>query len=199
MTKNYTEEEINQLVTEYRPLVGAVIRKKMLYNLADYDDVFQTGLIGLWMGLKAFDYDQTGTKLSTFLFTTIYRKINGDYRTAMRHQPFERKIDSIEKLIERTGNPSAIDTFYFMEDVEVNNIDHLLYTESIEYFKNLKDKTLSNMVLRYYQDGLNYVEIAEEFGLTRQNTTMRINNAVKRYRKYLVKSGVFTKNELGFN
>ena len=199
MTKNYTELELNQLINEYRPLVGAVIRKKGLYNLADYEDVFQTGLIGLWMGLKAFDYDQTETKLSTFLFTTIYRKINGDYRTTMRHQPFDRKVDSIEKLVERTGNPSAVDTLYFMKDIEIDNIDRILYMEAIEHFKNLQDKSLSQMVLRYYYDGFNYVEIAEELGLTRQNTTMRISNAVKHYRQYLVKSGVFTKDELGFN
>jgi RNA polymerase sigma factor (sigma-70 family) len=191
MKKQYTEQEINELIEKHKPLVGALIKKKKYWMLDDYDDVFQLGMIGLWNGIVAYD-DEMGVKLSTFLYMTAERNILNTYKFRKNFNELNNHTifyDSFDQSCEEMGTDDKIgllDVGHY-EPIDVSR--HIVYEKVISDLKNERDEKLRDMVYMYYVDELGYQEIASKLHCSRQNVLIRISRWIERYRKQLIESG----------
>ena len=55
-------------------LVNKVIMDKIIYNIADYDDLFQVGCVGLIVAVNTFD-ESKNVKFSTYAYKVIHMEI----------------------------------------------------------------------------------------------------------------------------
>jgi RNA polymerase sigma factor (sigma-70 family) len=191
MKKQYTEQEINDLIEQHKPIVGALIKKKKYWMLDDYDDVFQLGMIGLWNGIVAYD-DEMGVKLSTFLYMTAERNILNTYKYRKKINALDNATihyDSFDQNCNEMTTDEKIGMLWSGSYEPVNVLNHIIYEKVISDLKNEKDEKLKEMVWMYYVDELGYQEIASKLHCSRQNVNIRISRWLNRYRKYLIKSG----------
>ena len=72
------KNSIDELFYNHVYLVDCIVRK-MKYDLMEYDDIYQSGLMGLYEACKHFDKEK-GVKFSTF--ATYY--VIGEIKRQMR-------------------------------------------------------------------------------------------------------------------
>jgi RNA polymerase sigma factor (sigma-70 family) len=188
-----TEQQINDLIEEYKPIVGGVIKKYKYFYLDDYDDVFQHGLIGLWYGITHYD-DSKNTKLSTFLHTSVHSRISDVYKSTKKRREIENATVSYDGFVSNTSTDemdvdSQIGVIVSSHVNPSNILDKIIYEKVVSDISKESDDKLRRMVLMYYVHQMGYQEIANILGCTRQNIESRIKTYIKKYRITLNKNG----------
>ena len=86
--KNHNEDAMEQLMREFKPKVIAISREYFLIG-ADFDDLIQEGMIGLYKAIRVYD-ETKNHNFSAFASLCIHRQIQNAVKNANRkkNNPF---------------------------------------------------------------------------------------------------------------
>lgn len=170
MEQNSNEKHVDQILTEYKPLVASIARRYFLIG-GELDDLVQEGMIGLFKAVESFDKTKDAS-FKTFATLCVTRQIQSAIRkaTSEKNQVFLELFD--EKMeIDQPSNK---------ENPETNFISQQKYNYINKEIAQKLSK-LEQTVLREYLLGLSYDEIAKKLNLQKKS----VDNALGRIRTKL--------------
>lgn len=168
--KNGDELSLEILMDNYKNLVAKIARRFFIIG-ADFNDVIQEGMIGLFNAYNKYD-ESKNTQFKTFATLCITRQI----LTAITKANKNNKNDLLDDISMDVFNNNSIilspeDDIIFNE--EYNNL-------LLEISKILSDK--EQTILNKFLDNKSYEEIASELNITKKsvdNALTRIRNKLK--------------------
>ena len=176
-------EALDALLERYRRFVRSKARGYFLVG-ADFDDIEQEGMIGLYKAVRDFRDDRQAS-FRAFAELCITRQIITAIKTATRqkHQPLNQYV-SISGV--RGGDdPSERSVEKLLDDHNVADpADEVVSGERMDAMRDSMATLLSGLevdVLRLYVEGRSYQEIGEELG----RHVKSIDNALQRIKRKL--------------
>jgi RNA polymerase sporulation-specific sigma factor len=176
-------EALDALLERYRRFVRSKARGYFLVG-ADFDDIEQEGMIGLYKAVRDFRDDRQAS-FRAFAELCITRQIITAIKTATRqkHQPLNQYV-SISGV--RGGDdPSERSVEKLLDDHNVSDpAEEVVSTERMGAMRDSMANLLSGLevdVLRLYVEGRSYQEIGEELG----RHVKSIDNALQRIKRKL--------------
>lgn len=173
LAQNKNEKAIEQVMSEFKPIVKSIARKYFLTD-GEVEDLIQEGMIGLHKAIINFSADKG--KFEPFAIMIIKQQILDAVKKSTR----QKTGNNVSKISIERGAFSDIDGHSELEELERKE-------EFNERFKNVK-KLLSKKELNIFElyiAGLSIKEIAD-----RENTTTKsVNNTLFRIKTKL-KEGV---------
>jgi RNA polymerase sporulation-specific sigma factor len=176
-------EALDALLERYRRFVRSKARGYFLVG-ADFDDIEQEGMIGLYKAVRDFRDDRQAS-FRAFAELCITRQIITAIKTATRqkHQPLNQYV-SISGV--RGGDdPSERNVERLLDDHNVADpADEVVSGERMGAMRDSMARLLSGLevdVLRLYVEGRSYQEIGEELG----RHVKSIDNALQRIKRKL--------------
>ena len=176
-------EALDALLERYRRFVRSKARGYFLVG-ADFDDIEQEGMIGLYKAVRDFRDDRQAS-FRAFAELCITRQIITAIKTATRqkHQPLNQYV-SISGV--RGGDdPSERSVERLLDDHNVADpADEVVSSERMGVMRESMASLLSGLevdVLRLYVEGRSYQEIGEELG----RHVKSIDNALQRIKRKL--------------
>lgn len=177
-------KSLDFLMQKYKKLANKIARSYFLLG-AEYDDLLQEAMIGLYKAILSFNKDSTAS-FHTFAHMCITRNVQSAVKTANRQK--NQILNSSLSLDEKVESGFSFD--------ETNDINlFVLSTKSPdeklienENFVEIKEKikdALSNFelkVLMHYLSGESYTQIAQKLNVENKS----IDNALSRIRNKLV-------------
>ncbi len=181
--KEGDERALNYILRKYSNLVRYKARSYFLIG-AEYDDLIQEGMIGLFKSIKDF---KAGNKTSfkSFAELCITRQIITAIKNATRqkHIPLNCYISLNEQLY--SNEETSYPLFEILKIKELNDPEQLVISsEEIEGIKEVFEKFLSKLetsVLSLYMKGKTYIEIARTLNLKVKS----VDNALQRIKRKL--------------
>ncbi len=164
------------IIEKYKPLVRIKARAYFIAG-ADYEDVIQEGMIGLYKAIRDFKPEK-GVLFSTFAEVCVVRQIFDAIKASTRkkHSP----LNSYISLSNQEENP------VFSESQSLNPLELIIGMENKDYIEKQLQKKLSTFeykILNYYLVGSSYAEIAAAIGKDEK----AVENALGRIRKKVEK------------
>jgi len=176
-------DALNALLERYRRFVRAKARGYFLVG-ADFDDIEQEGMIGLYKAVRDFRDDRQAS-FRAFAELCITRQIITAIKTATRqkHQPLNQYV-SISGV--RGGDdPSERSVEKLLDDHNIADpAEEVVSGERMGAMRDSMANLLSGLevdVLRLYVEGRSYQEIGEELG----RHVKSIDNALQRIKRKL--------------
>ena len=176
-------EALDTLLERYRRFVRSKARGYFLVG-ADFDDIEQEGMIGLYKAVRDFRDDRQAS-FRAFAELCITRQIITAIKTATRqkHQPLNQYV-SISGV--RGGDdPNERSVERLLDDHNVADpADEVVSGERMGAMRDSMATLLSGLevdVLRLYVEGRSYQEIGEELG----RHVKSIDNALQRIKRKL--------------
>lgn len=173
------------LVEENINLVHYVAHRRYhhLKHKYEYDDIFQTGCIGLMKAVKDFD-ESKGTKFSTYAYICIDGAI-------VKMTRDDKWFGATREIRRNSNGPLSLNYTYTEEGQElINSIvdDNEQYSLSDLKLVISELPTLyKELIILYYFKGYNQTEIAEKYDI-RQNTVSRyLSKALELLKEELIK------------
>ncbi|MCU1449385.1 MAG: polymerase, sigma-24 subunit, subfamily [Acidimicrobiales bacterium] len=174
---------LDALLERYRRFVRSKARGYFLVG-ADFDDIEQEGMIGLYKAVRDFRDDRQAS-FRAFAELCITRQIITAIKTATRqkHQPLNQYV-SISGV--RGGDdPGERSVERLLDDHNVADpADEVVSGERMGAMRDSMGRLLSGLevdVLRLYVEGRSYQEIGEELG----RHVKSIDNALQRIKRKL--------------
>ena len=167
--KNHDEEAMDELLQHFKPKVIAISREYFLIG-AEFDDLIQEGMIGLFKAVNSFNVDKNdnfsayATMLIEREIISAIRRANTDGQHALSESIF---IDNDDEL-----GDNACPESDFIDEERTSAL-------TAEIFKKLS--AFEKVVADYFIKGYNYVDIAKITG----ETPKSIDNALSRIKKKL--------------
>src|SRR5947208_16860782 len=181
--QNGEVQALNHLLERYRRFARSKARGYFLVG-ADFDDIEQEGMIGLYKAVRDFRPDRQAS-FRAFAELCITRQIITAIKTATRqkHQPLNQYV-SISGV--RGGDdPSERSVEKLLDDHNVADpADEVVSGERMDGMRESMATLLSGLevdVLRLYVEGRSYQEIGEELG----RHVKSIDNALQRIKRKL--------------
>ena len=176
-------DALNALLERYRRFVRAKARGYFLVG-ADFDDIEQEGMIGLYKAVRDFRDDRQAS-FRAFAELCITRQIITAIKTATRqkHQPLNQYV-SISGV--RGGeDPGERSVEQLLDDHNVADpAEEVVSGERMDAMRESMAQMLSGLevdVLRLYVEGRSYQEIGEQLG----RHVKSIDNALQRIKRKL--------------
>src|SRR5947209_17507998 len=176
-------EALDALLERYRRFVRSKARGYFLVG-ADFDDIEQEGMIGLYKAVRDFRDDRQAS-FRAFAELCITRQIITAIKTATRqkHQPLNQYV-SISGV--RGGDdPGERTVEELLDDHNVADpADQVVSGERMDAMRKAMGEMLSGLevdVLRLYVEGKTYQEIGEQLG----RHVKSIDNALQRIKRKL--------------
>ena len=181
--KNNDEEALEQLFGVFKPKVIAISREYFLIG-ADFDDLIQEGMIGLYKAIGVYD-ESKNHSFSAFASLCIHRQLQNAVKNANRkkNSPLNSYVpikyydgssssdeDNVLKLVIADEN----------SDIEQNYIDRELNTIVISKVKDLLSEQQFE-ILKQFLNGDSYVSIAKNMELS----TKQVDNMLQSIKKKL--------------
>ena len=176
-------EALDAILERYRRFVRSKARGYFLVG-ADFDDIEQEGMIGLYKAVRDFRDDRQAS-FRAFAELCITRQIITAIKTATRqkHQPLNQYV-SISG-VRGTDDPSERSVERLLDDHNVADpADEVVSGERMGAMRDSMGQLLSGLevdVLRLYVEGRSYQEIGEELG----RHVKSIDNALQRIKRKL--------------
>lgn len=182
---NLTEDEVSQLLIEYKQLVTIIARRYFLIG-GTLDDIVQEGMIGLYSAIRNYS-KQSNCSFKSFATICIERNIVDAIRRAGREKniplkefyevtedgkvKFSQTQSSESKLIYIPANEGSLEDEYIYKQ-EVNTL-----------LKEINEKLspLERKVFSLYIDGVNIDNIAK----TLKKETKSVYNCIARIKQKL--------------
>lgn len=160
-------------------LVYKVIRDLNCYirDEEDFDTYYNTGIIGLIQGIKNFDGNY---KKSVFLYLSIKQEILRLFTHNSYKKRTHRKMYSLNNSINEIEYIDLLKDKFNLEQFVVNKV----YIEQL--IDKLKNKQYKRFIIEYYGincPSLNMQEIADKYGISRQNVQQAIKRGLDHLRK----------------
>ena len=176
-------DALDSLLERYRRFVRAKARGYFLVG-ADFDDIEQEGMIGLYKAVRDFRDDRQAS-FRAFAELCITRQIITAIKTATRqkHQPLNQYV-SISG-VRGTDDPGERTVERLLDDHNVADpAEEVVCSERMGAMRSSMAKLLSGLevdVLRLYVEGRSYQEIGDELG----RHVKSIDNALQRIKRKL--------------
>ena len=154
--KSGDENSLNKLMNIYKILVSKIARKYFIIG-ADFNDVVQEGMIGLFNAYNKFD-ESKNVMFKTFATLCINRQIITAIKKAYKHSKNDLLDDISSEVIK--SNITAINP---EEDIIINEEYESLLKEISEKLSKMENK-----ILKEFLDNKSYDEIAEKLNLTKK-------------------------------
>ena len=176
-------EALDTLLERYRRFVRSKARGYFLVG-ADFDDIEQEGMIGLFKAVRDFRPDRQAS-FRAFAELCITRQIITAIKTATRqkHQPLNSYL-SLSGT--RPGEENGSGTVEEVLEAKglIDPIEFIISMEDLRSMRRMMSEMLSKLeveVLRLYVEGKSYQEIAEVLG----RHVKSIDNALQRIKRKL--------------
>lgn len=145
--KDRNNENRNNLVVYYNPLVNVVIAKLGVRHnkYIDYDDLLSYGALGLIEAVEKFDSTK-GAKFQTYASIKIRGKVLDHFRKQdilpanVRHRI--KKVEEAMNFLEATGISATEDAIARHLDIDVKEVNSLLELSNVSNMINLDDAIL---------------------------------------------------------
>jgi len=176
-------DALNVLLERYRRFARAKARGYFLVG-ADFDDIEQEGMIGLYKAVRDFRADRQAS-FRAFAELCITRQIITAIKAATRqkHQPLNQYV-SISG-VRGSDDPSECSVEELLNDHhEADPADQVVSLERMDAMRSSMAEVLSGLegdVLRLYVDGKSYQEISAHLG----RHVKSIDNALQRIKRKL--------------
>lgn len=176
------EEAEEFLIRKYKDVIKA---KGRLYYMAgaDWDDIVQEGMIGIFKAIRGFD-DSKQVSFRTFAELCINRQLITAIKqaTRMKHSPLNTSV-SLSRPV--SGDEKAATLAETLSsDSNTDPVALLLLKEVMGDLEGNGNNLLSNLEHRawnLYRRGKSYGEISEELGKTMKS----VDNAIQRTKRKL--------------
>ena len=179
--KNHDEDAVEQLFGLFKPKVIAIAREYFLIG-ADFDDLIQEGMIGLYKAIGVYD----GTKnhsFSAFASLCIHRQLQNAVKNANRKK--NNPLNSYVPIKYYDGSTSSDEDNILKlvivddsSDIEQNYIDKELNTIVVSKVKDMLTEEQFT-ILKCFLNGDSYQEIADRMNMTTKNVD-NILQAIKK-------------------
>ncbi|MDR1704463.1 MAG: sigma-70 family RNA polymerase sigma factor [Clostridiales bacterium] len=168
MAQKGDKAAMERVMKKYTPMAGAVARNFHVPG-ADYEDLNQEGMIGLYRAVMGFDENRQ-TRFSFFARLCVERQIHSAVKSALRgkHSPLKAYIELSEADLGASQEPV---------DLIINREDKAAMERVMA--ENLSE--LETKALLLFIKGFSYAEIGESLGYPRKT----VDNALSRVRKKL--------------
>lgn len=184
--KLFNEEEKNNLIKDYEPLIISIINKKKFYiEGAEFQDVIQEGRVALFKALNTFD-ESKDINFSVYAKKVIENHLINVMKksTNNKNMPLNNAYNinnqgelNLNDSNARSSQPMPIKSVRSTEEFYMQEESAKLLIDSI--VKNLSP--LENQILQLKLQELTYTEIAEKLNLTSKvvdNALNRIKNKI---------------------
>ena len=184
--KLFNEEEKNNLIKDYEPLIISIINKKKFYiEGAEFQDVIQEGRVALFKALNTFD-ESKDINFSVYAKKVIENHLINVMKksTNSKNMPLNNAYNinnqgelNLNDSNARSSQPMPIKSVRSTEEFYMQEESAKLLIDSI--VKNLSP--LENQILQLKLQELTYTEIAEKLNLTSKvvdNALNRIKNKI---------------------
>jgi RNA polymerase sigma-70 factor (ECF subfamily) len=158
------ETDLNQVITQYRPVVSFKVRKSLGGGNPDWEDVVNEIMMQVVQKIQSGQF-RGESSVGTFIYTITTRRIIDYIRQKMRvlrHAPEVSPLPDPHDQVERDERAARL----------------------AEAIKQLKPKFKDVLYLYYFKD-LSREEVARKLGITPAKVSERVNYAQKLLRKIL--------------
>lgn len=176
-TKVLEKFNVEDLLTQYKPLVNSISRRYYLVG-ADLDDIVQEGMIGLYKAINSYD-ESKNVNFLNFAKLCITRQIQSAIKknNRLKNEFFKDLINEDDVVL----NNMLCD--------ELNPEDKIISMENCFYIKNEIKQKLSKfekLILREYLLGKTYEDIAKKLEITKKSVDNGLNR-IRNKLSYLLK------------
>lgn len=179
-------ESMEYILQYFKPKVTAICREYFLLG-ADFDDLNQEGMIGLYKAIMSFNEEKNDNFL-TFATMCIHHQIQNAVKVAnsKKNQPLNEYISiNIEGQVSQNEDEPKIMLQASDKCAEQLSIDKEMIND---LYKKLKQELTNQQygILLMYLNGYSYSEMAKEYDIT----TKKVDNdiqAIKRKLRVLLK------------
>ncbi|MCX6575703.1 MAG: sigma-70 family RNA polymerase sigma factor [Candidatus Aminicenantes bacterium] len=158
------ETDLDQVVTQYRPVVSFKVRKSLGGGNPDWEDVVNEIMMQAIQKIQSGEF-RGESSVGTFIYTITTRRIIDYIRQktrVLRHAPEVSPLPDPHDQVERDERAARL----------------------AEAIKQLKPKFKDVLYLYYFKD-LSREEVAHKLGITPAKVSERVNYAQKLLRKIL--------------
>lgn len=181
--KDHDEDAVEQLFGLFKPKVIAIAREYFLIG-ADFDDLIQEGMIGLYKAIGVYDEDKNNS-FSAFASLCIHRQLQNAVKNANRKK--NNPLNSYVPIKYYDGSTSSDEDNVLKlvivddsSDIEQNYIDKELNTIVISKVKDILTEEQFK-ILKYFLNGESYQTIAEKMNVS----TKQVDNILQAVKKKL--------------
>lgn len=168
------DNSLEILMNEYKKLVTKIARNYFIIG-ADFEDVIQEGMIGLFNAYSTFN-ENKNTSFKTYATILINRQIINAIKKAYKYNNLDLFADLNEKDFEKDLE------IFSPEEFIINKESHSILVKEI----NEKLSSLEISILQEFLQNKTYEEIATKLNLNKKS----VDNALSRIKKklnYLIK------------
>ena len=181
--QNHDDIAMEELFREFKPKVIAISREYFLIG-ADFDDLIQEGMIGLYKAVNVYDKTKNHN-FGAFASLCIHRQLQNAVKQYNRkkNSPLNAYLP-IEYFggVEQSGDKKNVKLIIVDDtsDFEQNFIDKEMNAIMISRVKDLLDETQFKL-LKMFLNGATYSEMATRLNLT----TKQVDNMLQAIKKKL--------------
>ena len=183
--KNGDMGSMDYILQYFKPKVVAICREYFLLG-ADYDDLIQEGMIGLYKAIMAYSLDKNDN-FASFATMCIHHQIQNAVKTASskKNQPLNEYASiNIEGRVSLTNEEPKSMLQSHDKGVEELSLDK--ERESILYEQVREVLTVEQYgILLMYLQGYSYSEMAKKFNITNKKIDNDIQAIKRKLRKIL--------------
>ena len=179
----HDNEAMEDLLRIYKPKVIAISREYFLIG-ADFDDLIQEGMIGLYKAINIYD-DQKNHNFSAFASLCIHRQMQNAVKNANRKKnaPLNSYVPIKYYDGSNTSDDDKINKLVIVDDtsdIEKNYIDKEMNAILISKTQDILTDT-QFQVLQMFIRGESYEKIAQSLGVSQK----KVDNLLQAIKKKL--------------
>ena len=177
-------EAMEELLRVFKPKVIAISREYFLMG-ADFDDLIQEGMIGLYKAINIYD-EMKNHNFSAFASLCIHRQLQNAVKNANRkkNSPLNTYVPIKYYDGSNTTDDDNLMRLVIVDDtsdIEKNYIDNELNTIMMSKVKELLSEQQFK-VLKMFINGESYTTIAENMNITNKNVDNMLQAIKKKLR-----------------
>lgn len=179
-------QSMESILKCFKPKVTAICREYFLLG-ADFDDILQEGMIGLYKAVNGYD-PAKNSNFSRFASMCIHHQIQNAVKMAnsKKNYPLNDYVSiSVDGQVDSEDDSPKIMLQADDSHTEQNSLNK-------EGVRNIYEKIKGNLTLEQYKmllmylNGFSYSEIATQFGVSNKNVDNQIQ-AIKRKLRVILK------------
>lgn len=182
--KSQDEQSMEELLRYFKPKMIAISREYFLVG-ADFDDLLQESMIGLYKAIQVYDSDKNHS-FSAFASLCIHRQLQNAVKLANRKK--NTPLNTYIPIKYYDGSNSSDDENVMKlvivddnSDIEKNYIDKEMNTIMLSKVKDILSED-QFLILKLFLNGLSYLDIAERLDLTTKNVDNQLQAIKKKLR-----------------
>ena len=184
LAKRHDEKAMEELLSFYKSKVTAISREYFLIG-AEFDDLIQEGMIGLYKAISVYDEDKNNN-FSAFASLCIHRQLQNAVKNANRkkNQPLNSYVPIKYFDGSNSSDEEQITKLVIVDDtsnIEQNYIDKEMQAIVVSKVKDMLTQQ-QFYVLKMFLNGESYTNIAKTFNLTCKNVDNMLQAIKKKLR-----------------